>query len=309
MSFNVCFFQGDLKPADLLKTFRKMTPGGTGVWKDMIGVPNPVLADYFVVIDYTTIQHEKFLVPERTIYLGAHPTSCEGYHCFDGKSALSKFDCRDTFGFGEWWINFDYDYLTNLLPMDKTVNLSSIISNQRYYDYHQRRVEFLKEYCTRYPSTINIHGRWSCAPGEEEIQKHYKGVCGVPDYAPNYLNSYWGGKEGVLSNSRYVLEFDMGASPKQGKCENYFSERLFDDMLLWCMPLYYGGTNLEKYLPRESFEYVDIFNDQNAAHSIFAISNSNLRERNLRAIAEARDLLLNKYQIWPRVYDAIKGVK
>ena len=102
---------------------------------------------------------------------------------------------------------------------------------------------------------------------------------------------YWFGKENVLAQHEYSIEIDVGLT------KHYFSERVFDSLLMWCMPLYWGGTNLEDYLPAECFKYIDIYGD---GRDLFDA------KRKISAIAEARDLLLNKYQLWPRVYEVIK---
>jgi len=75
---------------------------------------------------------------------------------------------------------------------------------------------------------------------------------------------------------------------------------------MWCMPLYWGGTNVEDFLPADSFRYIDINGD---GSDVMDIVNSDFREKHLDAIAEARDLLLNKYQIWPRLHSVIKEIK
>jgi len=299
----VCFLQSEWPNQQVLDTYKKMTPNCSGQWHEMVGVPSIEEADFCVIIDYTNQE-----VPaNKAIYIGAHPTSCGGYVCFDDKEAVARLDLRDTPGFGEWWIDYSYDELINLPPPKKTKKAICIVSNQRTYDYHRRRIEFLNEYCQKFPGELEIYGRIQCRKNEEHIQKHYRGVLGTGNDDPNYLSSYWYGKESALELARYVLEFDMGASPEMGKCENYFSERFYDDILLWATPIYYGGTNLEKFFPPCSFYSLDIFTHTvDYVHSI--INNNVSQEHYLEAIAECRDLLLNKYQLWPRIYRVINSL-
>jgi hypothetical protein len=105
------------------------------------------------------------------------------------------------------------------------------------------------------------------------------------------------GKEDVLEKYRYSVEVDVGET------RNYFSERVFDSLLMWCMPLCWGSTNIEEYLPKNSFRYIDIYG---GGGDILEIIKTDVRERNLDAIREARNLLLNKYQIFARSYDYIQ---
>lgn len=295
----VCFLTSTWSPQYLLSYYSKMTPGRSGVWKDLKGITDVEKADVVVVIDDTTTK----IPHDRIIYLGAHPTTCEGYKCFDNKPAIAKFDCRDTFGFGEWWLSHDYDTLSTMEPPTKSKDLICILSDQRVYDYHRKRIEFMVEYCKKFP--VDLYGRIKPQVGEESLSSCFKGVLGPDNGAEDFLDNYRTGKEHQLLHYRYSLEFDMGSSPDWGDCEYYFSERFFDAMLMWAMPIYYGGTKIHKFLPQGSFMYVDVFKDT-PAYIQYAIA-SDLREDNLENMREARNLLLNKYQIWPRVWGAMNG--
>ena len=70
------------------------------------------------------------------------------------------------------------------------------------------------------------------------------------------------------------------------------------------MPIYWGCTNLSEYLPENSYVQIDI-EDPNAAYHVSRIIESDLREANIDAIAEARERILDRYQIWPTVQDSI----
>jgi hypothetical protein len=97
---------------------------------------------------------------------------------------------------------------------------------------------------------------------------------------------------------KYDLMFDVGPT------HNYISERMWDAFLLWCKPIYFGSDNVHEFVPKESFEYINIL-DLNEAKKIPEIIN---QEPNYKAIEEARDLCLNKYQVWAYVYNVIKGI-
>ena len=302
----ICFFQSEIPHDRLLDTFRKMTPGRSGTWKDVTAVTSPDAADYHVVVDET-----KFKVdPKKAIYIGGHPTSCTGYSDFEDRGGyVAKIDLAHEPGFGEWWLRADYDELSNLQPPKKTKDLTCILSNTRVFDYHKRRIQFMVEFCSKYPTRVDLYGRIQIQDGESSLHNSYKGVAGIQEGVSSYLDRYWYGKRRCIEPYRYSLEFDMGRSPEMGICENYFSERFYDSMLLWTMPIYYGGTNIEKYLPPNSFRYIDIFNPNHTPEYVIDIVNSDFREEHISDIAEARNLLLNKYQIWPRLHSIIKEIK
>lgn len=277
----VCFIYDGETNERYLEILKKMTPNRSGIWKNLIGVTKVSEADWCVVIDSTTQS-----VPlDRTLFMSAHPC-IEGYESYKNHDDKPhKLDLKYTFGFGEWWINYDYDTLSNLEPITKTKQLCCILSNAEGRPDHYRRKKYMERFCDKHP--IDLYGR--IVPTGQMV-KYYKGTLGV-----NASTTYWFGKEDVLKQYKYALEFD------NGQCLHYFSERVFDDLLLWTMPIIaIGGTNIEEYLPKNCFRYVDISKD---GDDVWDIVNSNFYD--LEAISEARNLLLNKYQIWARTYEYI----
>lgn len=283
----VCFLQTELPNEQVLNTLKKMTPGRSGKWKDMVGVTSIKEADYCVIIDYT-IQD----VPaEKAIYIGAHPRSIpHAYINMDDKQCFAKLDCEKVFGFGEWWIEFDYDYLSKLGKPKKVNKLCSIVSNVDTFYNHKARRAWLARFVETKLNEFNLYGR--IEPFTDRMRYYYRGKL-------NSDKDHMGGKEEKLLKHKYVIEFDNDAPDG-----HYFSERVFDDLLMWCMPIYWGGGNLHKYIPKESFRYLDI-ND--SGESVYTVLEEDPYSRSMEAIAEARNLLLNKWQIWPRVYNTIKG--
>jgi hypothetical protein len=66
------------------------------------------------------------------------------------------------------------------------------------------------------------------------------------------------------------------------------------------MPIYWGCKNIDKFLPKGSYINIDI-NKPGIEDEIIEISKSRLFEENIDYIAEARDLILNKYNLWPTI--------
>lgn len=301
----ICFFQSNIPHEQLLNTFKKMTPGKSGHWKNLVGITSPENANFHIIIDETTFAVD----PKKAIYVGGHPTSCTGYSNFENRGGyVAKLDIAETFGFGEWWLRADYDELSALQNPNKTRNLSCILSDTRVFDYHRDRIKFMTQFCAKYPKEVNLYGRIIPREDEQSLYNSFNGTAGITSTSQNYMKAYWFGKRPALEPYRYSLEFDMGRSPEMGICENYFSERLFDSMLMWCIPIYYGGTNIEKYLPVNSFRYFDLYNSNHTAEYILEIIHSDFREQHLVDLAEARNLLLNRYQIWPRIKEVIDNL-
>lgn len=286
----VCFIFPSWSHEETLKIYSKMTPGRSGQWKDMVGVTDPFKADYCVIVDDALgVPYPK----DRAIYMGAHPyiPGYDSYRCFDGMG-VARLDLRDTFGFGEWWLKYDYDYLSKLQlqPMEKSKDLICIMSNAIGRPDQELRKLYIKRFCESH--CLDLYG--GLKPETEAIAAQYKGVLGNPDRAGV---DYWYGKEGILENYRYALEFDNGPT------KHYFSERIFDDILLYTTPiLALGCTNLEEYLPEGSFHYANIAGYGNDVMEIIK------RTPDYKALKEARDLLLNKYQLWARVWETIQNL-
>jgi len=288
----IAFIGNGRYPTELLTIFKKMTPGRLGIWGQLIGTDTADDADYFAVIDRKP--HGLEHIPDsKCVYLGAHPETLLGqYQNMDGIQALAKYDAKKTVGFLEWWIKYDYDYLSGLQPITKTKRLATIVSNSFSDNSHKVRKAFLDRMCSMHPGVLDIYGR--IIPFGSLVA-HYKGVCGQVNKASG---DYWSGKEPVYEQYKYVLEFDNEGG-------NYFSERILDCMLLWAMPIYWGGRGMHKVLPENSFRYLNINGRGDDAVSII---NSGFYEEHLPDLTKARDILLNELQLWPRVHKAIFGV-
>jgi hypothetical protein len=133
---------------------------------------------------------------------------------------------------------------------------------------------------------------------------------------PNFLKCYKGslgyntpdgtkgehliGKE-ILRTYKYSLEIDVGPT------QNYFSERFYDALLLWTMPIYWGSNNVDKFISKEAFHYFNLEDPSiSEIDKIKEIVEGNSYEKSLSAIEYARHVLLNRYQIWPYIYNVVK---
>ena len=78
-----------------------------------------------------------------------------------------------------------------------------------------------------------------------------------------------------------------------------WTEKLADCFLSWTMPVYYGCTNLTKYFPPESFIQIDINSPDAAIQELKTKLTYEFWESAFDSIREARELVLNKYQLFP----------
>jgi hypothetical protein len=280
----IAFLGNGETPARLLQLFSRMTPGCHGIWQDLQGVEDVSEADYVVAIDRFPARPD---VPvSKRILLGAHPEGVINHNAMHGEEAFKIVSMANTFGFGEWWIKHDYDYLSRLEPPFKTAQLGAIVSDSNTVSAHRLRRAFLERFCRYHPGVLDLYGRikpWGA------LTSYY---CGPLGQASSSGGQYWFGKEPVYKRYRYMLEFDVVG-------EHYFSERVFDCLLLWALPIYSGGAGISRYLPEESFRRLVLTG--NGDEVAEWAKDDTCYVSSLPAIAEARDILLNKLQLWPRV--------
>ena len=103
----------------------------------------------------------------------------------------------------------------------------------------------------------------------------------------------------ALHNYKYCLSFD-----NQDHIGNFFGTQFTDSILYWTVPIYWGGANLDKFFPKDSFIQMDI-RKQNEKERIVELLQNESYEKRLPALAEARDLILNKYNMWPIINNVI----
>ena len=295
-------FIGNSEPPDrLLAIFRKMTPNSSGIWGQLEGVDAYEKADLYVVIDYLP-NDLKGVIPEgKCVFIGAHPETMCAYHSQVKYKGFKMLDIANGPGFCEWWLNLDYTYLSNLQPPTKVKELACVMSDADSQFYHKARREHLAKFVLENASKIgfNLYGR--ITPFTEPMKQYYRGPCGSNNPSGAFSsggNDHMSGKEEVLRDHKYTLEYDCTG-------EHYISERFFDDLLLWSRPIYWGGKGAEKYLPENSFDKLNIAGD---GSDVIEFIKNNTYEKYLPEMKEARRILLNELNLWPRIHKGIFGV-
>jgi hypothetical protein len=300
----VCFISHHYKsPEVFLNTILKMTPGRKGIWKDMEAVLDPQQADFVAVFDGITDNrgvNVGLKVPlDRTLFFGEHPDCSPAYNEWTNTPALAKYPLKRFLNPGEWWLDYDYDYLMALDKPQKTKKLICVFTGHTHRPMYVKRKEWVKGFC-QYYKELDLYGRpVSNFTSDPVLKKYHKGHLGVLEPI-GVLGQHTTGKEGLI-DYKYSLEFDVGPTI------HYISERFYDAMLLWTMPFYFGSTNVHEYLPADSFRYIDT--DKPDYKFVVDTMDSGYYDTHIDSLAIARDMLLNKYQIWPYVYDKIQELK
>lgn len=297
-------------PEEFLHSIRKQTPGNSGVWGDIEGTLDTDEADYFVAFDAPGED-----VPEQNlVLLSVEPPCLYSRSSWNSLDAVATRPLEDYYRQQRWWINKTYDELKRMDPVEKSKDLSWITTDKgrninplfrklrelmvragvnkfkrsrlQYKrlstDGHLLRMKFLERLTNYDPETLDLYGRGDFSGS------YYRGE----------VEDKWDG----LREYRYSLAIE------NWRGRNYFTEKVTDALLSWCMPIYWGCTNLDEYLPKNSFVKIDIESNDAPKH-VKEIVESDIRERNMDAIAEARHRLLDGLQIWPTVENTIEAIE
>ena len=85
--------------------------------------------------------------------------------------------------------------------------------------------------------------------------------------------------------------------------------KIADCFLSYTLPIYCGCTNLGDYFPSKSFVEIDINDYQKSCEIIQEVLEQGIWQDRLEAIKEARELVLNKYQLFPFIANIVNKRK
>lgn len=167
-----------------------------------------------------------------------------------------------------------YDEFNNHEAPRKTKLLSVMSSDKAFTDGHRRRRAFIEVLKNRFGDSVEIYGR------------------GIKD-----ISDKWD----AIADYKYHVAIENSAHP------DYWTEKLSDSYLAGAYPFYYGCPNLSDYLPSSSFTRIDINDPQRAVEIIAEGIGANLYENSLESLKEAKELILNKHNIFAVLSDLIEA--
>lgn len=270
---------------NVVNVFKHQTPNNDGVWNDIVAVNSKEEADYIIVQDNTS-ESVDF---SKVIFFGREPSYVQGINQKWIKNQCHKFlhhDKDTTWMPQTWWVGTGFGDLSSDNQPTKTKNLSIIDSGKGMTDGHKKRSVVIQNLIRSHVNDFDLYGKIA------------NGKSGKP-YVSQLPHRK---KEGGLLDYRYNLAIENGST------NSYFSEKIVDPLLCWTMPIYWGCKDIDKFLPKGSYIEIDV-TKSGVAKEIIDISKSNLREENIDVISEARDLIMNKYNLWPTIERAINNDK
>ncbi|MBN1680163.1 MAG: hypothetical protein JW966_07715 [Anaerolineae bacterium] len=261
----------------------RQTPGQTGWWDDITFTIDPVdQCDYVVVLNRSPQPVRVTCPPQHIWQITQEPPFAENAWRYAEQDVYYRMVVVNPNLQGEkyvhdqpalpWHVNRTYDELKTAPVPEKTRTLSWVTSNKTWVPGQRDRMAFL-----------------DAIRGTVEFDLWGKGFTLIPDK--------WDG----LAPYRYSLAIENYSGPY------YWSEKLADCFLSWTMPIYYGCTHIEDYFPPESMVRININNPDEAIATIQDVVHGDRYERHRDAIAEARRLVLERYQLFPFLAGQIRA--
>jgi hypothetical protein len=219
-------------------------------------------------------------IPEKTMVFRMEPDCDVNFKSWfshhSEKNFLRFFDFKYYRNNTEWHLKEDYETLLNLKPQ-KTKTISSIMSGLYFMEGHKLRINFLKEL-------------------EKEIEIDIYGKDNVHNFT-NYRNALE-----YHNKSAGILPYKYTFIAENCDINNYFTEKINDAILGETLCFYWGCSNLENYLPRQSFIRLPLHNIKESINIVKTAIAENEWEKRLPAIREAKEKILKEYSFFNRIY-------
>ena len=155
---------------------------------------------------------------------------------------------------------------------EKEKKISCVVSSK-----HNHRQNFVKKLITN-ENMIDLYGR---GHNKQDYKKNYKGE----------LNYDGNCKLRGLSPYTYSVVLENSQE------KNYWTEKLADAYLSWCLPIYWGCPNLNDFFEPQSYRTIKL-NDPNPAKTVCDIIEKPLSIEGMNALARSRNKILDEYNIW-----------
>ena len=251
----------------------KQTPNNNMIWNGITFTEDDVEAcDFLIILDYPKNDFSVKVNKNNIFHFCLEPSNeVSKYRQFANKNVSKIFNqlkedkkielCYPAL---PWHIGLSYDELKqiNVNQLHKENKIVWVTSNQRTSIQHNFRMDFLD-------SINNL----------PFVELYGKGI--------QPIDSKWD----VMKSSKYAIAFENFKN-------NYnWTEKIADCFLSYNIPIYYGCDSISNYFNPNSIIQLDP-NDKHIDLKLKEIVASNYWEKNLDALIESRNLVLEKYQMF-----------
>jgi hypothetical protein len=170
-----------------------------------------------------------------------------------------------------WYLNVSFRELRDLPPPEKNRTCSWITSGISRTANHRERLSFL-QLLRDNNIDFDLYGR------------------GLPDSVQGYgsVDNKW--------HSMAPYHYNL-AIENYAQNDLYISEKMWDALLAWCLPIYYGGGAADKLLPKGSFLRLPSLDEKGLAYIQDVTSSLDPWYEAKDAIAEARQIILHELNL------------
>ena len=266
----------------------RQTPGGHLQWGGMrFAVDRPIeCADAWVVFEELACEQTVRCPSDRTVFMCGEPDSIGSYPAdflaqfhwvISGRTDLvHPRQIRLQQGH-PWFVEKSFDELTAMRCPPKTRSVCVISSDKAFTEGHRERLRFVQALRDELGDEIDVWGR------------------GIRDFE---------NKWDVLAPYRYAVVLENFSGP------DFLTEKLPDALFAFCVPLYHGCSNLDRYFDFSSSVLpVDLQQPQQTAALLRRLLDDPMdHARRLPAIVEARDWCLRHGQFFPNLVAALQVV-
>ena len=181
-----------------------------------------------------------------------------------------------------WYLGNTFRELADMPIPEKNKPCSWITSGISRTENHRQRLAFLTQLQAS-AVTCDVYGRGlpNSAKGLGSLNNKWHGM------APYYYNL---AIENFVDNDWYV------------------TEKLWDSLLAWCLPIYYGGSAADKLLPPGSFLRLPSLDEKGIAYIKEVIGSEEAWHEAKAAIAEARQVILHKLNLLAWLSDYVEKI-
>ncbi len=282
----------------LLKRLKTTTPNNSGIWKNIHFTQDINKADYIISLGG---------LPNNQLYSKINTNNLIIFQREPNIIQLLNINLRLSFSYEKLYhvwthpehmqMSYDDFYYCKHNELEKNLLLSTVTSMRLHTENCKKRVKFIKDFCNKYPNIMDVYGsQW-----DNSLGLNYKGELPFHNL---------GGANNRFNENKNKSKYDGLKNYKYSLCienscyDNYFTEKITDCLLSWTIPIYFGCKNIDTYFPKNSYYILDI-NDVNSIDKLYEIIQKPITEENILDMEIARQLILDKYNIWPTIKNII----
>ncbi len=279
-----------MSPADIKKSWDKMSEDGHGRWKTIQLVNGDEKTDFDktdfdIVINKTSVPLRE---DGKTIFIPMEPHWPVPPKEEEGKKYIKILNHMTDYNNIEWHLSKTYQQLNNgLANIEKYERYNKCVSavlSEKYNDPgHIKRIDFVKYIERVNGPEFHVYGnnKWD--------YKNYKGS--LPYHS----------KDEGLFPYKYTFNVENHDIP------NYFTEKLIDGILSECLVFYSGCFNIREHIDPRAYVHLDLIDFEKDMKTIERAINEDWWSQRIDIIRAEKKRILDQLQFFPRIERIIKG--